>query len=172
MSQKKYLDLAGLTAYDRKIKEWFKAGVVDIADEAIRALFVTVAEGPADNEIWYTTTTGEKINPINGASNSINSFTSHIYENNLGKLIYNENVTYISPGGFQGQHDLTTCYLPSSITEIYDYVFYDCPLLDKVYYNGTVEMWNNIELNAIAVGLSNSITVYCIDGKITIQPVN
>jgi hypothetical protein len=35
----KYLDLAGLTAYDRKLKEWFKAGVVDITDDAIRALF-------------------------------------------------------------------------------------------------------------------------------------
>ena len=56
MSQK-YLDLAGLTAYDKLIKEWFKSGVVDIADEAIKALFVTVDKGPADNEIWYTTKT-------------------------------------------------------------------------------------------------------------------
>jgi hypothetical protein len=40
MSQK-YLDLAGLTAYDGKIKEWIKSGVVDIEDEAIMDLFVT-----------------------------------------------------------------------------------------------------------------------------------
>lgn len=40
MSQK-YLDLAGLTAYDAKIKEWIKSGVVDITDDAIRELFVT-----------------------------------------------------------------------------------------------------------------------------------
>ena len=39
MSQK-FLDLAGLTAYDRMLKEWFKAGVVDIADDAIRELFI------------------------------------------------------------------------------------------------------------------------------------
>jgi hypothetical protein len=38
MSQK-FLDLAGLTAYDKMLKEWFKAGVVDITDEAINALF-------------------------------------------------------------------------------------------------------------------------------------
>lgn len=37
----KFLDLAGLTAYDRMLKEWFKAGVVDISDDAIRALFIT-----------------------------------------------------------------------------------------------------------------------------------
>ena len=47
----KHLDLAGLTAYDKKIKEWFKSGVVDITEEAIQALFVTVVDGPADNEI-------------------------------------------------------------------------------------------------------------------------
>jgi hypothetical protein len=37
----KYLDLAGLTAYDTKIKEWIKSGLVDITDDEIRALFVT-----------------------------------------------------------------------------------------------------------------------------------
>ena len=37
---RKYLDLAGLTAYDAKIKGWFKSGVVDIADEAIKILFM------------------------------------------------------------------------------------------------------------------------------------
>lgn len=40
MSQIKFLDLAGLTTYDGKIKEWFKTGVVDIADDAIQALFI------------------------------------------------------------------------------------------------------------------------------------
>jgi hypothetical protein len=43
MSQKNYLDLDGLTAYDRKIKQWFKSSVVDITDNAINALFVSPA---------------------------------------------------------------------------------------------------------------------------------
>lgn len=37
--KQKFLDLAGLTAYDGKIKAWFKAGTVDITDDAIRELF-------------------------------------------------------------------------------------------------------------------------------------
>jgi hypothetical protein len=37
----KYLDLAGLTAYDTKIKEWIKSGLVDITDDEILALFAT-----------------------------------------------------------------------------------------------------------------------------------
>ena len=35
----KYLDLDGLTAYDGKLKEWIKSGVVDITDGSIRELF-------------------------------------------------------------------------------------------------------------------------------------
>lgn len=37
--KQKFLDLAGLTAYDKKIKAWFNAGTVDITDDAINALF-------------------------------------------------------------------------------------------------------------------------------------
>lgn len=39
MSKSKYLDLAGLTAYDGKIKEWIKSSTADITDDAIRELF-------------------------------------------------------------------------------------------------------------------------------------
>jgi hypothetical protein len=37
----KHLDLAGLTAYDKMLKEWFKSSVVDISDDEILALFAT-----------------------------------------------------------------------------------------------------------------------------------
>lgn len=43
----KFLDLSGLTAYDKKVKEWFKDGVVDITSDAINALFV--APTPTSN---------------------------------------------------------------------------------------------------------------------------
>ena len=41
MSKSKYLDLAGLTAYDSKIKQWFNSSIVDITDDEILALFAT-----------------------------------------------------------------------------------------------------------------------------------
>ena len=41
MDQIKYLDLAGLTAYDAKIKQWFNSSIVDITDDEILALFAT-----------------------------------------------------------------------------------------------------------------------------------
>ena len=39
MSQKKYLDLAGLAAYDEKIKAWHQKHIQDITDEKILNLF-------------------------------------------------------------------------------------------------------------------------------------
>ena len=47
MSKKNYLDLEGLTSYDRKIKAWFNAGLVDITDDSINALFA--APAPQNN---------------------------------------------------------------------------------------------------------------------------
>ena len=41
MSQKKYLDLAGLTAYDKKIKDWHQKHLGVISDDEILALFAT-----------------------------------------------------------------------------------------------------------------------------------
>lgn len=54
MSQK-FLDLAGLTAYDKKIKGYFKLGITDITEDPIRALFVV-----PDNH--YVTFTAEEDN--------------------------------------------------------------------------------------------------------------
>ena len=39
MSQKNYLDLAGLTAYDMKLKNWHQKHIQDITDEKILNLF-------------------------------------------------------------------------------------------------------------------------------------
>lgn len=39
MSQNKYLDLAGLTAYDMKLKNWHEKHTQDISNEEILELF-------------------------------------------------------------------------------------------------------------------------------------
>lgn len=146
----KYLDLAGLTAYDRMLKEWFKAGVVDIADDAIKALFVTVAEGPADNEIWYTTVDGE-ISPLYVADNGWEEggFTwldgrllENQYKNNMGVWRLSSPITYIQ--GYETSKDcapivgadyasnLKSVVLPNSVKEIRFAAFYNCENLESV----------------------------------------
>ena len=52
---KNYLDLAGLTVYDGKIKEWIKSSTVDITDDEIRILF-PIPDNP------YVTFTAEEDN--------------------------------------------------------------------------------------------------------------
>ena len=56
---KNYLDLAGLTAYDEKLKGWFKSGITDITEDPIRALFA-IPDNP------YVTFTAEENNSTIG----------------------------------------------------------------------------------------------------------
>ena len=160
MSQNKYLDLAGLTAYDRMLKEWFKSGVVDITDDAIRALFVTVAECPADNEIWYYTDDNNVVNlqgMFGDMSDSITNakLVSNTYKNGKGILQFDSDVTSINSvygGGRQvsGFHDseggspnLTKLILPKTVVRLEDYAFLnECKLecievnLNSIQYIG------------------------------------
>ena len=74
MSEIKYLDLTGLTTYDRMLKEWFKSGIVDITDEAIKALFFDIQP---NNEIWYISIDGNTINRPWIENNTDNDIVSH-----------------------------------------------------------------------------------------------
>ena len=130
MSQK-YLDLAGLTVYDGKLKEWFKSGVVDITEDFIRALFVTIAEGPADNEIWYTTVDGNIINnPYTGAFEA--NIIDNTYENGKGVITFDGEVTSIGEGAFCECYNLTSITIPNSVTSIGNYAFQLCADLTSV----------------------------------------
>jgi hypothetical protein len=140
----KYLDLAGLTAYDGKIKEWIKSSVVDITDDAINALFVTAAEGPADNEIWYTTVDGNLINwDYEMWNNTPSDFKfggnviSNTYENGVGKLVFENTITSIesnptdNPSWFSPRlvgNSINSVILPNSVEIINGYSFFGVPL--------------------------------------------
>lgn len=50
MSQNKYLDSAGLTFYDKKLKDYFKYEIVDIVEDAIKELFPI----PDNNYVTFT----------------------------------------------------------------------------------------------------------------------
>ena len=59
--------------------------------------------------------------------------------------IYN-GVASISPSAFSGCTNLKTLYLPRSVTKIEAGAFYDCEKLWEVYYTGSQENWNDIEI--------------------------
>lgn len=148
MSQKKYLDLVGLTAYDRKLKEWFKAGVVDITDDAVRALFVTSVELPPDNEIWYTSSDGNIVVP-QYLSNFGAGFVENVYEDGKGILRFNEPVTKIPYssnsrvaaeyyGAFYKCSNLTSIIIPNNVTTIESQAFYGCSSLTSIIIPNSV----------------------------------
>lgn len=138
----KYLDLAGLTAYDKKVKEWFKAGIVDITDELIRALFGISTEGPADNEIWYTSSNNSVVEPhdttVFGAS-----ITDNSYEDK-GVITFDGNVTSIGNEAFYECTELTSVAIPRKVTSIGNDAFYGCSALGSIEYEGTKEQWNTV----------------------------
>ena len=57
-------------------------------------------------------------------------------------------VTSISYRAFAGCRELTSIIIPVSVTRIGDGAFVDCDGLTKIYYTGTEETWQNIEIGS------------------------
>lgn len=55
-----------------------------------------------------------------------------------------EGVTYIGSGAFDGT-TLSSIIIPKSVTSIGSYAFF-CTNVNQVYYSGTEDQWNNIEI--------------------------
>jgi hypothetical protein len=123
MSKIKYLDLAGLTAYDTKIKQWFKSSIDDITDDAIRVLFVTT--GPANNEIWYTSKDGKVVAPYAADVFGAN-IVSNTYKDDKGVIVFDGPITNIGGDAFYCCMGLTSVVIPDSVTSIGSWAFSDC----------------------------------------------
>ena len=82
-------------------------------------------EGPANNEIWYTSTDGAVVTPHNsdvfGAT-----ITSNTYENGKGVIAFDGDVTIIGESAFETCRTLVNVTLPNSVTEIGKFAFNNC----------------------------------------------
>lgn len=83
----KHLDLAGLTAYDTKIKAWIKSSVVDITDDEIKALFAASAYQMVDLGLpsglkWADRNVGAKTPQDNGLYFSWGNTDGHAVDEN------------------------------------------------------------------------------------------
>lgn len=82
---------------------------------------------PANNEIWYTSSTGDIIEVDATAfggeySWEMTSIVSHTYENGKGVITFDRDISGISYGAFNGS-PITTITLPNSIKTIGAYAF-------------------------------------------------
>lgn len=75
------------------------------------------------------------------------------------KLTIPELVTTISAGTFQNCSSLSTVYLPEGITSIEDNAFKGCGKLTDIFFAGSAEQWNNIEIGN-GNGLLSTATIH------------
>ena len=83
------------------------------------------------NEIWYTSTNREKIDPIQpdhfGATIQTNE-----YEYGLGKITFDKDVTSIGESAFHGCGSLHSINIPSGVTSIGESAFSGCGSLHSI----------------------------------------
>lgn len=71
-----------------------------------------------------------------------------------------EGITSINFCAFNHCSELSSINIPASVTLIEQYAFDDCPSLADVYYSGTSEDWQKIEISSDNNGLDNATIHY------------
>lgn len=92
--------------------------------------------GPANNEIWYTSSDGNIVTPhIPSTDTEIYVFganlVSNTYSNGYGVMSFDGDVTHINTA-FKGKTTLTWISLPSTVTEIGLEAFRNCTYLQSI----------------------------------------
>ena len=125
--------------------------------------------GPADNEIWYTTVDESIIEttaPIDSEWGMMfgTKMVSNTYENGIGIMKFEDDLTFIGPFTFTDNKKLKTIILPSKITRIetYDPPFSGCTSLisivlpDNLEYIGDEAFYDCSSLTSVTI--PNSVT--------------
>lgn len=116
------------------------------------------ANTPPNNQIWYTSTDGQIVNPYSKSFGA--TITSNVYENGKGIITFNGDVTNIS--SFNDCTTLLTMTIPESVTKIGAYSFDDCVNLEKINIPNRVKtigegaFYDCASLNEISI--PNSVT--------------
>ena len=86
---------------------------------------------PQSNEIFYTSTDGNIVNPYN--SNVFGGIIiSNTYNNGVGVIVFDRPITTIGDWAFRYHNSLTSVTIPDSVTSIGYEAFYDCDNLTSV----------------------------------------
>ena len=111
-------------------------------DEIVGYEFDDVEEeegnGVPSNQIWYTSTTGEVVEPYaEGVFGAI--LLSNTYENGKGVITFDGNVTKIGYRAFYLLTTISSISIPSTVTEIGGYAFSGCNGLTEFKFPASVK---------------------------------
>lgn len=94
--------------------------------------------GVPSNQIWYTSTTGEVVEPYaEGVFGAI--LLSNTYENGKGVITFDSNVTKIGYRAFYLLTTISSISIPSTVTEIGGYAFSGCNGLTEFKFPDSVK---------------------------------
>ena len=130
--------------------------------------------GPPDNEIWYTSSDGNIINPYRddlfGFSYDlfVINVINNTYEDGKGVITFDGPVTSIGFNSFANCSSLTSITIPNSVTSIGDYPFINCSSLTSITFEGTMEEWNSITKGSNWSSSVPATYVQCTDGQVTL----
>ena len=114
----------------------------NFAANAARWISVSFEELTPNNQIWYTSTDGNIINPF-----SIEYFgatiISNTYENGKGIITFDKNVTTIEFDAFSNCTSLTGITIPNSVTSIGALAFNGCTSLTNITIPNSVSVIKN-----------------------------
>jgi len=124
--------------------------------------------GPANNEIWYTSKSGNVVNPAKtGTSIFGANITNNSYSEGKGVITFDGNITLVGTGAFQAISDLNTITLPSCCVSIGE----------KAFYQSGITVLPNLNYITSLLGTAvfrecKSLTSITVPGNIHVIPEN
>ena len=148
-----------------------------------------VPSGPANDEIWYTSSDGNIVTPSD--TTGWPSIVSNTYVNGKGIIKFASDITNVVRAAFYGDNKLNSIVIPNSVTRLEEWSFgythslsylkipssviylglcvlRSCYSLDNITYTGTISQWNNITKSSSWYIEIKATVVHCTDGDVAI----